>query len=219
MDLKAVILDNEWVIVKNDWGQASKLASRAYGEPLSGRDYKKALQIPCTRDGKPSNVLAEYSAGRMNQEVFWDSVLESFGIERSKENIRIMQEGMKNLITEVDSDSIETIKNLKKQGYRVLMLSNSNPEISEGNLERNSSYYDLFDHYYLSYQLGCRKPEREIYNHVLRQEGLQGPECLFVDDKEENLVSARQSGMKVMYYKLGEGKLSNKLGFLIKNGR
>jgi FMN phosphatase YigB (HAD superfamily) len=45
-----------------------------------------------------------------------------------------------------------------------------------------------------------RKPDPRIYQIALRKIGLPADECVFVDDKAENLMPAMEAGMKVILF-------------------
>lgn len=48
---------------------------------------------------------------------------------------------------------------------------------------------------FLSYELGCRKPEKEIYLKALKAGGGSPDTCFFIDDTEANVVAARKLGI------------------------
>ncbi|HMA26930.1 MAG: HAD family hydrolase [Solirubrobacterales bacterium] len=49
--------------------------------------------------------------------------------------------------------------------------------------------------------VGCRKPDREIYELTLeRLGGIQAEECLFIDDTDVNCKTARELGMPAVHY-------------------
>ena len=49
--------------------------------------------------------------------------------------------------------------------------------------------------------VGCRKPDREIYDLTLeRLDGVQAEECLFIDDIDVNCTAARELGMSAVHY-------------------
>ena len=52
-----------------------------------------------------------------------------------------------------------------------------------------------FDKLYLSYQVGCTKPEQRIFEYMLSDAGLEPKETLFVDDGQSNINIASQLGM------------------------
>jgi putative hydrolase of the HAD superfamily len=83
--------------------------------------------------------------------------------------------------------------------YPIYLLSNTNPAhmafcVSQfGVLSR-------FNKRFLSYELGCRKPEREIYERVVRDigvvHGVKQDEILFFDDMPGNVSGARDFGLR-----------------------
>ena len=54
----------------------------------------------------------------------------------------------------------------------------------------------LFDHSFLSYEIGAVKPEREIFDYVLAELGLRGSDVLFLDDNQINVEAARELGLR-----------------------
>ena len=53
----------------------------------------------------------------------------------------------------------------------------------------------LFDGIVVSSDLHLIKPDRRIYRHLLDAYQLRPGECLFIDDRQENVEAARQEGM------------------------
>ena len=50
--------------------------------------------------------------------------------------------------------------------------------------------------------VGCRKPDREIYDLTLQRIGDPAPEeCLFIDDTDVNCDTARELGMSAVHYR------------------
>ncbi len=54
----------------------------------------------------------------------------------------------------------------------------------------------LFDHSFLSYEIGAVKPEPEIFTHVLADLGLPGDQVFFIDDNAINVDGARSAGLQ-----------------------
>jgi FMN phosphatase YigB (HAD superfamily) len=72
-------------------------------------------------------------------------------------------------------------------------LTNANPMHM-----RRAMEFPVMAHFhriFTSYDLGCRKPERCIYEKVCAQIGLESREILFLDDREENVEGARLAGL------------------------
>ena len=51
-----------------------------------------------------------------------------------------------------------------------------------------------FKHSFLSFQLGTKKPDKEIYELVEFETMRTGRDIIFFDDREENVSAARQCG-------------------------
>lgn len=96
---------------------------------------------------------------------------------------------------------INLLKDLK-QRYNTFALSNINEtHINTINAEVNArfglpTFGSLFNHAYYSNEVGYRKPEKEIYELVLNKENLVPEQTFFVDDKAENVETAKQLGIQ-----------------------
>ena len=58
---------------------------------------------------------------------------------------------------------------------------------------------------FVSYQIGIRKPDIEIYQHVQNTLHLQAENIIFVDDRLENCLGADSIGMKYHHFQSVEG--------------
>jgi HAD superfamily hydrolase (TIGR01509 family) len=56
-------------------------------------------------------------------------------------------------------------------------------------------FFDGTTGLFLSYQMGCRKPDEAIYLQMLEQLGAEGKQCIFIDDRPENIETARAAGI------------------------
>jgi putative hydrolase of the HAD superfamily len=73
-------------------------------------------------------------------------------------------------------------------------LSNTNALHAERHASEEA-VYDLFDHRFLSHELGLVKPDREIFEHVLARLGCPADRVLFLDDNLINVEGARAAGL------------------------
>lgn len=100
-------------------------------------------------------------------------------------------------------EKMEYIKTLRERGNRVVMLSNTNEGHWE-TIERLFRYTmgaplsEFFDELYLSFEMNLRKPEPEIFESLLRSEGVEAADCIFFDDSEENCNAARELGIEAV---------------------
>ena len=217
---KTIIFDNEWVIVRNDWDYVAKIISKELDTPLlSGDELKQSFRLydktKSNPNGDENNPLYLCNKGLIEPDELWSQVLQSstYKLEPNVKNISIMADAMSQLTTNVDIETVKLISKLNKEDYRLFMLSNSTPDIYRGNSERYN-YFDDFERCYFSFDIGFRKPDRRSYLEVLNENMLNPKNCLFIDDKEENLVGAEKLGITPIYHKIDEGK---KLEDRIKN--
>jgi putative hydrolase of the HAD superfamily len=54
---------------------------------------------------------------------------------------------------------------------------------------------EAFEQIFLSYELQLAKPDRRIFEEVLRQTGITANETLFIDDNRDNIATAQTLGM------------------------
>lgn len=84
-------------------------------------------------------------------------------------------------------------KNLFKK-FRLAVLSNFTPDLNDY-LEKYG-IAGLFERVFISAVLKMKKPDLAIYQHALKEMNILPQESLFIDDKEENVASAENLGMR-----------------------
>jgi putative hydrolase of the HAD superfamily len=96
---------------------------------------------------------------------------------------------------------IDLMREAKQRGYRMGLLTNNVREWEP--LWRTMLPVDeIFEVVVDSGFVGCRKPDREIYDLTLeRMGGLDPRECLFIDDTDVNCDAARELGMSAVHYR------------------
>lgn len=95
----------------------------------------------------------------------------------------------------------QMLKDLRKQ-YKVLLLSNTNPSVmgwafSDKFSPDGESIVEFFDKCYLSYKLGCAKPDKRIFEKIIEDSGIKPEETLFLDDGQKNIDAAKELGFQV----------------------
>ena len=95
------------------------------------------------------------------------------------------------------------------QKYRLFLLSNTDA-IHIETFEQASGvsfyrdFYQCFEKVYFSFELGLRKPNPEIFNHLISNHELVPKRTLFIDDKKENTDAAFALGFEVWNLQVGE---------------
>ncbi len=82
---------------------------------------------------------------------------------------------------------------LKDAGYKLYCITNFTPAGYEQCYDC-ISFIERFDGCVFSFREGVAKPEPEIYKILLGRYDLKAEECVFIDDTEENVQSAKELG-------------------------
>ena len=83
---------------------------------------------------------------------------------------------------------------------RISLLTNLDRNAGEI-LTRRYGLPEFFDEIISAGETGYAKPNPKIFEVALERLGAKPDECVFVDDTEENVASARSIGMKVILYR------------------
>ena len=97
-------------------------------------------------------------------------------------------EGMRKLLTK-----------LKKQGYNLYGLTNWSSKVHI--TMKQYPIFQLLDGQVISSEEHIVKPEQAIYECICQRFGLKPTECVFADDKQENIAAAKTYGMHGIWFK------------------
>ena len=87
---------------------------------------------------------------------------------------------------------------VKEKGYKIYVLSNASELFYE--------YFprflplDYFDGVFVSSDYLMLKPDRKIYETFLNKYGLKAEECLFIDDRIDNVKGAEKAGFNTFQF-------------------
>ncbi len=90
------------------------------------------------------------------------------------------------------------IRELKKAGYRLYVLSNMSREFID--FLRQQEVYANFDGEVISCEEGVAKPMPEIYDLLLNRFSLDAADTLFIDDRKENVEAAARKGIQTFHF-------------------
>jgi len=111
---------------------------------------------------------------------------------------------------------IKLIQQLTKK-YRIFLLSNTNiihytKYAADFKHQFGFELDSLFEKAYYSFELGLRKPDKEIFEHVIQKSNLNPSETLFIDDSKDNIKTAVSLGFKTEWIDISKGDdITNKL--------
>lgn len=140
-------------------------------------------------------LINKLGIGEISEDDFWNNISNTIGRDLP-DNYKSLIRDRLAMIAEIYPEMVELVTKLKQAGIKTAVLSNSIAPHEE--VLRNKGAYDIFDVVVLSHLAKMRKPDKEIYEHILQLLQLNAKECVMVDDLEENLVTARNLGMAVV---------------------
>jgi putative hydrolase of the HAD superfamily len=101
-------------------------------------------------------------------------------------------------LTGIRPGARELIAATRARGFRVALLSNERLSL-RATLER-WDLAPLFDCIVISAEVGMRKPDPAIYRHAAEGLALPAGTCVFIDDREGNVLAAREVGMHALRF-------------------
>jgi len=101
------------------------------------------------------------------------------------------------------SGTIEILKQLKQAGYPLYGLSNWSAETFPYAREKYD-FFDLFDDFVISGEVGQVKPDPEIFQIMLEKIGKPAEQCLFIDDSLTNINQAQKMGFGTIHFQSPE---------------
>ncbi len=155
--------------------------------------------------GHAASSFKDYEIGKISDQQFVQSIKELAGLSVSDERVI---DGWNAMLMDFPPERIALLDELGKR-YRIFLFSNTNAlHLSALQQIYRDAFGDrnLDDHFekaYYSHLLGMRKPASESYLHILRENGLEGSETLFVDDALVNVEGADAAGLQGFHLKKG----------------
>ena len=140
--------------------------------------------------------IQDFQRGTISEQMLWESICSE---------LRIKQPTLSSLWgtafrhAYVEKKEIFLLAaTLKKNGYRIGLLSNTEAPAMRFFHEQQ---YSMFDVTVFSCAEGTRKPEERIYQILLQRLQVLPEEVLFIDDNEEYIHGAEQAGINTVLFK------------------
>ncbi|PIZ94874.1 MAG: hypothetical protein COX81_02320 [Candidatus Magasanikbacteria bacterium CG_4_10_14_0_2_um_filter_37_12] len=181
MKIKAIIFDMNGVFIK-DSGPLSKRIEK---------DFKIGADeiYPLIK-----TALKQVRVPEANSRPIWQPVLER--LKMTYEDFFKYWFGGESLNEEL----LQYTKELRQQGYRIIILSNNFPERTNNYRQLYPELFREIDEQYFSWETGNIKPNPESYTQIIEKHDYLPNEYLYFDDSEENLASAQKLGINVRLY-------------------
>ncbi|MFW5846598.1 MAG: HAD family hydrolase [Nanoarchaeota archaeon] len=108
------------------------------------------------------------------------------------------------------SFTIPLLKKLRKQGYKIGLISNSS-EFAIKKVKEKTDLLKYVDYPLFSYNVGVIKPSQEFFKTMLKTSKLKANECVMIGDKVlDDVIPPKKLGMYSIHFK-GYADLKNHL--------
>ncbi|EIS6414767.1 glucose-1-phosphatase [Salmonella enterica] len=174
-DLGNVIVDIDFNRVLGVWSDLSRV-------PLASLKQKFMM----------GETFHQHERGEITDEAFAEAFCHEMALSLSYEQFA---HGWQAVFVGLRPEVIAIMHKLREQGHCVVVLSNTNRLHTHFWPEEYPEVRAAADHIYLSQDLGMRKPEARIYQHVLQKEGFSAADAVFFDDNADNIEGANQLGI------------------------
>ncbi|MBR9920413.1 MAG: HAD family phosphatase [Bacteroidetes bacterium] len=197
MPLKNIIFDLGNVIIDLDIPATENELRKLLGPAFKGSFQKN----------EQHGIFRDYELGLITEDQFIRGFREILGQNiPAKEIIRIWNA----LLAGITKERFELLENLRND-YRVFLLSNTNYTHIQWVYKYLKETWNItdwdnrfFDKPYYSHEINLRKPDREIYEYVLRDSNMNPSETLFIDDNKQNVLAAAELGIHILHHPEGE---------------
>ena len=145
-------------------------------------------------------IFGDLEHGLITAEEFRKSLSQLIGREVSHEECCY---GWQGYAKELPERNKQILRQLRSEGYRLILLSNTNPYMMEWVSSpdfdgEGHPVEDYMDACYLSYKLKVMKPDVAFFQKVLEAEQINPDETLFLDDGPRNVEAAASLGIHTM---------------------
>jgi putative hydrolase of the HAD superfamily len=175
------------------------------------------------------NVLIDYNPNRIikavftdeeSQSLFLEEIFQSKGWKLLDKGVMNFDEHTQNLVsrypqyaTEIDwilknwhkdqpdvQGMYSIVETLSRFEFDLYVLSNASERFINFALA-NNKIFQFFKGVTISAELKLLKPQKEIYDQFCKIHNLEPKECLFIDDKAENVQAAIDAGWQAYQFK------------------
>jgi len=148
------------------------------------------------------------------------ATMESFGFDGERFFQELFDQFPLEQYLEKDKQLMKMLQELRSKGYRLFVISNGVGRQVRRKLSLLGIEEDWFESFVCCYDYGWVKPQREPFEKVLTELGIEAEECFYVGDRcETDAVGARNVGMKVGIIKKDCKEVDLKLRDIYEVGR
>ena len=185
--IKAIVFDVGGVIIFNDL----KTILKKYSDELK-IDFEKLLALE--EENHEKLIL-----GKISIKEFCSSIRSRFNLEQDSLTLLLIWERLYSETTKLNTELIDKIKIIKKN-FKVGVVSNMFDSTAQFH-QRQGLFFFFKPFLLISCRASITKSDTKMFSNIVSVMSVKANECLFVDDKEDNLQVAKKTGLKTLLYK------------------
>lgn len=194
--IKLIIFDLGGVIINIDYKKTEDAFGK-FGIKASNALYSKLHQ---------TELFDDMETGKISAHEFRQGLRKHADVEMNDQQI---DDAWCAMLLDLPAPRLELLTSVS-QNYNSCLLSNTNEiHIREFNkyLHRTFDVPDItsfFNKVYYSHDIQMRKPHTEIFEYVLRDQGVDASETFFIDDSPQHIEGARKLGIQAYHLQAPE---------------
>lgn len=179
------------------------------GKVLVDFDYSVAARKVAARSTKTwtdlhtflgaSPLLVQYECGRLTREQFFSAVRDTVGFGG---DIAEFGGFFADIFTEIHSMTALQAE-LRRGGHKTYIFSNTN-DLAVEHIRQSFPFFNHFDGYIYSYEIGAMKPDAPIYEAMEKMSGRRGADLVYLDDRPENIAAGAARGWRTILHESPE---------------
>lgn len=193
--VKNIIFDFGGVILNIDY----TLTEKAFAE-LGLTDFDKIYSQATQKD-----LFDRLETGRISPAAFREEIRKYIGKATDEQ----IDKAWNAMLLDLPEERITLLDKLKNT-HRIFLLSNTNEihykaftAYMQEKFKRDI-FSEVFEKAYVSHKINMRKPDAEIFEFVVRENGLNKTETLFIDDSIQHIEGAKKVGLNALFLEKGK---------------
>ena len=181
---KALLFDFGGVVLECDFGRVMK----------HWHQFSSLSLAEVTSRFEHDEPYAAHERGELSAEQYFDYLRDHLSLDASHED---MQAGWNAILVGPIAESLALVKAAATQ-LPCYAFTNTNATHQAVWENKFPGFLEPFTTVFVSSDMGCRKPERAAFDHIVSSIGVAAKEILFFDDLELNVTGAQDAGLRAV---------------------
>jgi len=144
------------------------------------------------------NEISRLHSGEIQEPEFWKIIGKRISSDRLMRVNRSLFYDIFKEELRLNHEVLSLAKKIKKKGLKIGVLSNL--EKSTNSVLNELGILKDFEFQFLSHKIGFAKPNKRIFEYVIRKIPFKKNEIIFIDDKPSNVEAAKILGINAIQY-------------------